>query len=98
MDMNGHSKVYSLTEREHEVLRCVAQGLSNAAIAGRLGISSYTVRNHLTHIFEKLDVHSRSHAVALVFSHRTLYPLSDRPSPVATSVADWAEAPVAIGA
>ena len=44
----------------------MAQGLSNAAIAARLGISSYTVRNHLTHIFEKLDVHSRSHAVALV--------------------------------
>ncbi len=92
--MNSLPKVSSLTDREHEVLRCVAQGLSNAAIATRLGISSYTVRNHLTHIFEKLEVHSRSHAVALVVSHRPLYPVYEQPEPVA----DWSEAPLALGA
>jgi len=52
-----------LTEREHEVLRLAACGMSNAAIAGKLYISARTVQAHLTQIFHKLTVGSRTEAV-----------------------------------
>jgi RNA polymerase sigma factor (sigma-70 family) len=45
----------SLTDREEQVLRLVAAGLSNRQIAERLGLRPQTVKNHLRRIFEKLD-------------------------------------------
>ena len=54
-----------LTARELEILRLVARGLSNAEIAQRVFISEKTVRNHLTSIFDKLDVDSRAKAIVL---------------------------------
>lgn len=56
-----------LTPREREILRCVAQGMIDLEIAKLLGISRHTVRNHMSNILEKLDVHSRWHAVAIAF-------------------------------
>jgi DNA-binding NarL/FixJ family response regulator len=53
----------SLTPREQEVLRCLAEGLSNREIAERLGISQHTVKNYLFHIFDKLGVSSRLEAL-----------------------------------
>jgi LuxR family maltose regulon positive regulatory protein len=53
-----------LTDREIEVLRLVAAGLSNAAIAEQLVVSVGTVKTHLKHIFGKLAVESRTQAVA----------------------------------
>jgi DNA-binding CsgD family transcriptional regulator len=53
-----------LTPREHEVMRCVADGLSNSEIARRLWIELPTVRKHLEHIYQKLGVSSRTAAVA----------------------------------
>lgn len=53
----------SLTEREHEVLRLAACGMPNKQIAAELGLSTRTVQSHLTHIFRKLDVGSRTEAV-----------------------------------
>lgn len=52
-----------LTPREHEVLELVAEGLTNAQIAGRLWISAGTVRRHLENAYGKLGVHSRTAAV-----------------------------------
>ena len=52
-----------LTERERETLRLAACGMSNARIAARLLISLRTVQVHLTHIFQKLGVGSRTEAV-----------------------------------
>jgi DNA-binding NarL/FixJ family response regulator len=51
-----------LTPREAEVLRLVAEGLTNREIGSRLFISQKTVGTHVAHIFEKLDVHSRLEA------------------------------------
>ncbi|MGH7514912.1 MAG: alpha/beta fold hydrolase [Gemmatimonadales bacterium] len=52
-----------LTAREAEVLDLVARGLDNTDIAGRLGVSAKTLRNHITNIFSKLDVTSRAQAI-----------------------------------
>jgi DNA-binding NarL/FixJ family response regulator len=52
-----------LTGREREVLDRIARGDANRAIAGRLGISSKTVRNHVSTILGKLMVADRSHAI-----------------------------------
>lgn len=56
-----------LTGREQEILGLVALGLQNKEVAARLGLSTATVRNHVHHILEKLDVHSKLEAVALAF-------------------------------
>lgn len=54
-----------LTRREEEVLDLVAHGLSNAAIAERLGVSVNTVRNHVANLSAKLGAHSKLEAVAI---------------------------------
>jgi DNA-binding NarL/FixJ family response regulator len=56
-------KALHLTDREMEVLRLAASGMTNAQIAGRLYFSVRTVQVHMTHIFDKLDVGSRTEAV-----------------------------------
>jgi LuxR family transcriptional regulator, maltose regulon positive regulatory protein len=56
--------VESLTEREREVLRLVAAGTSNREIAVRLTVTLGTVKKHLNNIFGKLDVESRTQALA----------------------------------
>jgi DNA-binding CsgD family transcriptional regulator len=55
-----------LTGREHEIVMLVAEGLTNAQIAERLWISPGTVRRHLENVFAKLDVHTRTAAVARI--------------------------------
>ena len=52
-----------LTSREQEVVRLVARGLSNKAIARELGISPRTVEGHLNHVFEKVGTTSRTELV-----------------------------------
>jgi DNA-binding CsgD family transcriptional regulator len=54
----------ALSSREREVLALVAEGLRNAEIAETLWVSPATVRKHLENIYEKLDVHTRTAAVA----------------------------------
>lgn len=55
----------ALTRRETEVLTLVADGLSNSAIADSLHLTEGTVKSHLARIFVKLDVDSRTAAVAV---------------------------------
>lgn len=51
------------SRRERETLALLSDGLSNAEIAERLGITEKTVRNHRSHLFDKLGVWSRAQAI-----------------------------------
>ena len=59
------ARVERLTARERDVLQRLAEGLSNRAIAGALGISEHTVKFHLASIFGKLGATTRTEAVRL---------------------------------
>lgn len=65
---DGHPA--GLTRREVEVLRLVASGRSNTQIAAQLVLSERTVARHLSNIFVKLDVGTRTAAAAYAFEHR----------------------------
>lgn len=64
--------VAALTAREREVLRHVARGWDNRRIAGELFIGEQTVKNHVSHSYAKLGVHSRAEAVAWAWEHGLL--------------------------
>ncbi len=63
------SPFHPLSEREMEVLECVVRGLSNKEIAGLLGISHQTVKNHVTSILRKFGVEDRTQAVVYALKH-----------------------------
>jgi PAS domain S-box-containing protein len=62
----------ALTEREQEVLRSLARGMSTSAIARKLGIAPVTVRNHVQSILQRLDVHSKLAAVVYAYRHELI--------------------------
>lgn len=62
--MESSSPTEALTAREQEVLECLAKGFLYKEIADKLGISYETVRTHIRRIYEKLQVRSRTEAVA----------------------------------
>ena len=59
----GERPFPELTDREHEVLNLIAQGLNNSDISQRLVINPKTVRNHVSNIFSKLQVVDRAQAI-----------------------------------
>ncbi len=70
-DNNTEDKTFvNLTNRESEVLKYLSQGLSYKMVADRMGISYFTVNNHVKKIYEKLQVHSLGEAIALAHKNR----------------------------
>jgi DNA-binding NarL/FixJ family response regulator len=76
--LRGHGHAFpDLTEREHDILRLLAEQRTNPEIAARLSLAPKTVRNHVSNIFTKLQVATRAEAIVrareagLGSSHRT---------------------------
>lgn len=61
-----------LTPRQQEILDQISRGLSNKEIARLLGISAATVKNHVHHVLEKLSVHRRTQALAILRGQSTV--------------------------
>lgn len=61
-----------LTDRERDVLALMIEGLNNTEIAEKLVVSPSTIKTHVSHILSKLDVSSRTEAVALALQHKIL--------------------------
>lgn len=68
-----HEDTSTLTEKERNILQSVAQGLRSKEIALDMGISERTVKAHLTNIYNKLGVDSRSEAVAVSLERGILH-------------------------
>jgi len=73
-------EIGELTAREREVFRLIAAGRSNAEIAQELYISDTTVKTHVTHIFQKLNLRDRAQAVVLAFQTGLFEADTRRPS------------------
>jgi two-component system, NarL family, nitrate/nitrite response regulator NarL len=57
---NGSNMLAALTDRERQIMRLVSQGLSNKEIGRRLSIADGTIKQHLHHIYQKLEIHNRT--------------------------------------
>jgi DNA-binding CsgD family transcriptional regulator len=64
--------VATLTAREQDILRCLAEAMPTSRIAEKLDISPVTVRNHTQRILQKLGVHSKLHAVVHAYRHQLI--------------------------
>jgi len=71
-DSKSENLLGELTLREREVISLLAEGHATGEIAQQLSISPNTVRNHVTHILQKLQVHSRVEAVIYALTHNLL--------------------------
>ncbi|WAC55481.1 response regulator [Gordonia sp. SL306] len=69
-----------LTERELDVLRLMARGLTNAEIGAGLFISEVTVKSHVNHIFTKLDLRDRAAAIIYAFENSLVTPFGNQGS------------------
>lgn len=67
---NSENALGVLTDRERQIMRLVSEGLSNKEIGRRLNIADGTIKVHLHHIFQKLEISNRTALAALVISQQ----------------------------
>jgi DNA-binding NarL/FixJ family response regulator len=79
-DPRASACVRTLTDREREVLRSVARGLSNEEVAKDLYLSVTTVKTHLARVFTKLGVRDRAQAVVVAYESGLVVPGAHTPS------------------
>jgi DNA-binding NarL/FixJ family response regulator len=77
----GDQALAQLTDRERQIVRLVSEGLSNKAIGRRLNLADGTIKVHLHHIFQKLDVSNRTLLAALAISRSELHAASRELNP-----------------
>jgi DNA-binding NarL/FixJ family response regulator len=68
------TRLDELTDREHEVLRLMARGATNAEIAANLYVAEATVKTHVSSIFAKLGVRDRAAAIVFAYDHGVITP------------------------
>jgi len=73
------SRLDLLTDREHEVLRLMARGATNAEIAGALHVAEATVKTHVGSIFGKIGVRDRPAAIVFAYDHGVVTPGASPP-------------------
>jgi DNA-binding NarL/FixJ family response regulator len=64
----------SLTNREHDVLRLLGRGLSNAEIGTKLYLSDATIKSHVAHILQKLDLRDRAQVIVYAYESGLIHP------------------------
>lgn len=64
----------NLTEREKQILKLIAEGLTNKSISSLLSITESTVENHIHKIYEKLNISNRAQATAYAFQIGVILP------------------------
>lgn len=69
---SSNTLIQSLTKREIEVLKLLAEGLFNKEIASKLSISEKTVKNHVSNIFRKIEVFDRTQAAVFAIKHNLI--------------------------
>jgi DNA-binding NarL/FixJ family response regulator len=72
--MRQATKLQSLTGREHDVLRLMARGATNAEIAAKMHVAEATVKTHVGSIFAKLGVRDRATAIVFAYDHGVVTP------------------------
>ncbi|HSG45409.1 MAG TPA: LuxR C-terminal-related transcriptional regulator [Anaerolineales bacterium] len=71
-DVDRKTQMFALTSREIEILTLLAKGHGSQKIAGILSISQNTVRNHIQHVLQKLQVHTRLDAVTYAIKNNLI--------------------------
>ena len=84
----GEKPLAQLTDRERQIMRLVSEGLSNKEIGRRLNIADGTIKVHLHHIFQKLDISNRTVLAALAISRNELHAAPCEPDPPDLSYQD----------
>ncbi|MFT4415430.1 response regulator transcription factor [Fredinandcohnia humi] len=69
---NDLTHPYDLTKREIELLRLLAKGIRNQEIAEKLFLSEGTIKNYISNIYSKLEVHSRKEAAKKALNERII--------------------------
>jgi DNA-binding NarL/FixJ family response regulator len=81
IDMTQVKERFDLSDREIDVVKCLCRGDTNKEIGERLFISDLTVKGHLKHIFQKMNVHNRATLVATILASSGPPPPNGEPPP-----------------